>query len=75
MGADNTIIFWNAVNSDLWQVPSGGGTPGPLTTLDEAQGEVNFPDLDNPCFWALFNVRESLLDVENWMHSLLSCSA
>ena len=38
-GEDDQIIFGTAAADGLWQVPVGGGTPEPLTTLDEAQRE------------------------------------
>ena len=46
-GEDDTIIFGTLTSSGLWQVSAGGGTPEPLTMLDEAQGEFNhqWPEL------------------------------
>ncbi|HET9793306.1 MAG TPA: protein kinase [Thermoanaerobaculia bacterium] len=38
-GADGTIVFSPTVNSGLWTVPAAGGSPKPLTTLDDAAGE------------------------------------
>jgi Tol biopolymer transport system component len=38
-GADDIIVFHRS-NTGLFQVPSAGGTPKPLTTLDSAKGFV-----------------------------------
>jgi hypothetical protein len=39
-GFDNQIVYNNAKDATLWQVPASGGTPKPLTTLDHAQHDV-----------------------------------
>lgn len=47
-GENGTIIFGNSLPSGLWQVEAGGGgTPKPLTTVDQARGEINhsWPEL------------------------------
>ncbi len=38
-GPDDTIVFSPALNSGIMKVPSSGGTPQPLTTLDVSKGE------------------------------------
>ena len=39
-GADDTIVLQAHSNSGLFQVPAGGGTPQPLTTLDSERNEA-----------------------------------
>ena len=39
-GADDTIVLKAHTGSGLFQVPAGGGTPQPLTTLDSQSGEA-----------------------------------
>jgi serine/threonine-protein kinase len=40
-GPDGTIVFASSANAGLSIVPATGGDPQPLTTLDEANGEVS----------------------------------
>ena len=40
-GPDGTIVFAPSANTGLSIVPATGGEPQPLTTLDEASGEVS----------------------------------
>jgi Tol biopolymer transport system component len=40
-GPDGTIVFAPSANTGLSIVPATGGQPQPLTTLDEASGEVS----------------------------------
>ena len=40
-GDGGTIVFATTVSSGLWQVSDGGGTPEPLTTLDEGSQELH----------------------------------
>ena len=40
-GPDGTIVFTSSSNTGLSIVPATGGEPKPLTTLDEASGEVS----------------------------------
>lgn len=44
-----------------WQVPAGGGTPEPMTTLDESQGESNheWPELLPGGEAVLFTIRRA----------------
>ncbi len=60
-GEDDTIIFGTIASSGLWQVPAGGGTPEPLTTLDEAQDESNheWPELLPDGEAVLFTIRRA----------------
>ena len=60
-GEDDTIIFGTGTSSGLWQVPAGGGTPEPMTTLDEAQGESNheWPELLPGGEAVLFTIRHA----------------
>jgi serine/threonine-protein kinase len=39
-GEDGVIVFAPSFSTGLWQVPSSGGTPQPLTQPDSAQGEI-----------------------------------
>ena len=58
---DDTIIFGTSASSGLWQVPAGGGTPEPLTTLDEAKDESNheWPELLPGGEAVLFTIRRA----------------
>ncbi len=59
--ADDTIIIATDTPSGLWQVPVGGGTPEPLTTLDESQSESNheWPELLPGGEAVLFTIRRA----------------
>ena len=61
LGEDDTIIFGTGSSSGLWHVPAGGGTPEPLTTLDESQGESNheWPELLPGGEAVLFTLRHT----------------
>ena len=61
-GEDDTIIFGTSSSSGLWHVPAGGGgTPEPLTTLDESQSESNheWPELLPGGEAVLFTLRHT----------------
>ncbi len=45
-GPNNTIVFAPSLESGIWQVSAGGGTPQVLTTLDSGKGESHrWPEL------------------------------
>ena len=65
-GEDDRIIFGTSTASGLWRVPAGGGTPEPLTTLDEAQGEQGhrWPELLPGGEAVLFTIVYQGLDLD-----------
>ena len=65
-GVDDTIIFGTNTSSGLWRVPVGGGTPELLTTLDEANGEINhsWPELLPGGEAVLFTTRRSVVNAD-----------
>ncbi len=65
-GEDGTIIFGIVTSSGLWQVPAGGGTPEPLTTLDESQNESShqWPELLPGGEAVLFPIRRAGEDAD-----------
>ena len=58
-GEDDTIIYGASGSRGLWQVPAAGGTPEPLTTLDESRGEFQhvWPELLPGGKAVLFTIR------------------
>ena len=40
-GPDETIYYAAAPSSPIWKIPSGGGSPERVTTLDRSKGEVS----------------------------------
>jgi serine/threonine-protein kinase len=60
-GADESIVLQAHTNSGLFQVPAGGGTPQPLTTLDSESGEGSHgsPQVLPGGKAVLFNVRSA----------------